>query len=495
MSIREVMYEHVLYAKLMLSKGVNLINCRVSLRKFLIVFFTGVMLFSVSSPAWSDSPSKPTLVSFTLTPDTIDVATSNAVASFDLTVQNPTGIASTQTMVTLADSAGNTLITYLTRTDMPINLSLQNVKFHGTLVIPSTLPPGAYTARSAPVIGLDSSGANSYPSDAFYASTTSKVVGAANSLLIRNGGNLNYNYSTFIGPTFNNVLGASFTNPKYLTAALPIWKVGESFDPSNFYQLNVATLSLKVSSSTPSTCPSNGATLTLIATGPCSFTVYTDKTSDYQYKKDDESVSITSARTKPIYTVGTIPTQSSAILPLSIQGPFVYGPLGLVTPVSATPTVCYPTGTYINIVSGGTCTLNYSTQATPTVLGSDIFPLTFQITRTSQSISFVTPGTAVFSRNSLTLAATSSSGLPVAFQSDAPSICSVNGNSLSLLKPGSCVVEAIQAGSATIAPASLAQTILVSSSPAPSRKIICVKAGKSKVFVGTKCPAGYKVKK
>ena len=477
------------------SKGVNLITCRMILRKSLVVFSAGVILFSVSSPAWSDSPSKPTLIAFTITPDTVDVATSNPAVSFDLIVQNPTGIASTQTMVTLADGAGNTLITYLTRTDMPINLNLQIVKFHGTLTIPSTVASGAYTARSAPIIGLDSSGANSYSSDAFYASTTSKVVGAANSLLIRNGGNLNYNYPTFIGPTFNNVLGVTFSNAKYSNVASPIWKVGETFDPINFYQLNVPTLSLKVSSSTPSTCPSNGTTLSFIAIGACSFTVYTDKTADYQYKKDDESVSITSARTKPIYTVGTIPSQSSSVLPLSIQGPFVYSPLGLLTPTSATPSVCYPTGTYINIISGGTCTLNYSTAATALFLASDVFPLTFQISRSPQNISFAPPESVPLSKKSLSLAATSSSGLPVTFKSNSPSICSLRENSLNFLKSGSCVVEAVQSGGTTIAPASVSQTILISGTIVPSKKIACIKARKTKTFAGLGCPAGYKPKR
>ena len=271
--------------------------------------------------------------------------------------------------------------------------------------------------------------------------------------------------------------------------------MGEIFDPKNYYQLKVPTLTLKIRANTPTVCTSDGILLTLVGVGSCSFTVYTDANSDYRFYQDNQVATIASARSKPVYSVGAIPTQSSASLPFTIQGPFIYGVLGLIVPSSASPEVCYATGAYINVISGGTCTLNYSSPASSSYLASDIYPLTFQITRSTQTVAFTAIPSAPIAGKTLSLSATSTSGLPITFQSDSPSICSVNGSSLNLLKSGSCVVEAVQSGSATIAPASLAQTILVSSAPAPSKKIVCVKAGKSKVFVGTKCPTGYKVKK
>jgi hypothetical protein len=100
----------------------------------------------------------------------------------------------------------------------------------------------------------------------------------------------------------------------------------------------------------------------------------------------------------------------------------------------------------------------------------------------------------------LTLTATASSGAPVTFQSDSPTICSVTGNSLNLLKAGNCQVEAIQVGSATVSPASVTQSIAVTgtlpaSKTGKAKTIICVKNGKSKTFTGSKCPAGFKAKK
>jgi len=240
--------------------------------------------------------------------------------------------------------------------------------------------------------------------------------------------------------------------------------------------------------------------VSLIATGNCEFVVYTDKTLDYQYKQDSQVVSITAARTKPTFTLGTIATQSSAVLPLSVQGPFVYGPTGLVIPTSATPTVCYAVGNYITVISGGTCTLNYASSASANYLASDATPLTFQITRTAQTVAFTPPASATLASKTLALSATASSGAPVSFQSDSPSICSVTGNSLNLLSVGTCQVEAVQVGSTTVSLASVTQSIAVTgtlpaSKTGKAKTIICVKNGKSKTFTGSKCPAGFKAKK
>ena len=460
-----------------------------------------IAFFGASQPAYADVPAVPTLVSFTMTPNSVDIATPNTTVTFDLVVSNPTGISSNQVLVTLTDGGSNTVFVPIIRTDSPVNSALQNVEFKGTYNVSSNLPTGVYKATAAPITGLTATGSQGYSTQTLSATTTSTVVGATNALLVRNGGYLNFAYSTFTGPAFNLTLGNHFVNPKFNSVPAPIWKVGESFSPSDYYELTVLTLALKMKTVTPAICTSNGTTMSLIATGTCEFIVYTDKTLDYQYKQDDEVVTVTGARTKPVLSLSSVSTQSSATLPLSIQGPFVYGPAGLVIPVSATPTVCFPVGSYITIISGGTCTLNYLSPATATSLASDLTPLTFQITRTAQIVNFTAPSTGQLANKTLTLSATASSGMPVTFQSDSPAICSVTGNSLNLLAPGNCQVEAIQAGTATVSPASATQSITVTGVAATAakkpaaKKIACVKNGKIKTFTAAKCPAGYKVKK
>jgi hypothetical protein len=241
--------------------------------------------------------------------------------------------------------------------------------------------------------------------------------------------------------------------------------------------------------------------MSLLTTGSCEFIVYTEKTSDYQYKQDDQVVVVTAARSKPSLSVSAIPTQSSKTLPLTIEGPFVYGVTGIVFPVSSTPLVCYPVGSYITIISGGTCLLNYSTPETSSYLASDIYSMTFQITRGAQTLTFNPPGIANLASKVLVLSANASSGAAVTFQSSSAGICSVTGNSLNLLAPGTCQVQASVLGSTTLEPASVTQSITLEGSVTPvpkkpvGKRIACVKEGKIKIFPGTKCPAGFKTKK
>ena len=471
------------------------------MKKLWFSLSTLLFLGSVLQPAQADTRTIPSVVSFTMSPDSVDLVAGNSTITFDLLVKNETGIYSTSDLVTVTDGGSNSFVTRLMRVDSPVNLSLQNVEFKGTYTITNTLATGVYSATAAPIVGATAGGSPGASTQEIPATTSSKVVGAENSLLVRNNGNLDFAYKTFIGPAFNTYLGIGYKNSKYNSVAAPVWKVGETFNPSDYYELEVPTLSLKVKTNTPKICSTDAKIITLIGEGDCSFIVYTEKTLDYQYKQDAVNVKIAAGRVKPTLTVGTVATQSSATLPLSIPGPLVYSPWAeLVIPVSATPSVCYPVGSYITVISGGTCTLNYSTSASTNYLASDVFPLTFQISRKAQTLTFTLPPAAAISSKIVALTATASSALPVTFKSLTLGNCSVTGNSLNLLAPGSCSVEADQAGSATIAPASATQSVMVTGAVQAAKKIsppklVCVKKGKSKIVTGIKCPTGYTLKK
>jgi hypothetical protein len=474
---------------------------KVRFSKVLFISMTLLGLTIASQPAQADVPPVPTLLSFTITPDSVDVVTSNTTITLDLIVNSPTGIFTTQTIATLTDGGANTLAIPLVRTESPVSNSLQTVEFKANYKLPSNLPAGVYKATAAPIYSLTSSAGQGYPIPELKATTTSTTLGAANALLVRNAGDLNFGFPTFVGPSFNRLLPRIFTNPKYNLAPAPIWKVGEVFNPSDYYELKVPTLALIVKVSTPKICTTNGTTLNLIATGDCGFIVYTNKSAEYQYKEDIENVTVTEARTKPSFQIGTVTTQNSNILPLSIQGPVVYSPFGLVIPAAITPSVCYPVGSFISIISGGTCTLNYSTPATADYVASEVTTLNFEITRSPQTVTFALPTTAELATKTLALSASSSSGAAVTYQTSSSNICAVTGNSLSLLRPGNCQVTAVQAGSAKIEPASITQTVVVLGAVALpvkkplAKKIICVKGRTSKTAVGSKCPKGYTVKK
>lgn len=464
------------------------------MKSYLRILGLLVLSLGLIQPFTASAAGKPVVVSFKMTPDSIDLATRNTTVSFDLVVSNPNGIATESTQLILTDGVSISLPALLVRTDSPVNNKLEIVTFHGSLVVPTSVTTGVYTASAKPITALNADGSIGFSTDTLYATSTSKVVGAEDALLVRNNGKLNYSYVTFKGPAYDKSLGISYTNPKFNIVADPIWKVGESFNPSDYYELTVPGLSLKVKANTTNYCTSDGKILRLIAIGSCSFTVYTDETSEYQNYKDNRVVTIAEARAKLTFKVGTIPTQSSDKLPLSIQGPFIYSPVGLIIPVSATPTVCYPVGSYITITSGGICTLNYSSPGSADYLPSDTYSLTFEITRSAQTLTFNLPTSISLIAGKINLSATASSGLLASFRSQTPSICEVAENSLILKKAGTCQVTAAQGGSARIAPISTTQSILVTGTKTIKR-IACIKNGEIKYFLSKKCPVGYKQKK
>ena len=167
-------------------------------------------------------------------------------------------------------------------------------------------------------------------------------------------------------------------------------------------------------------------------------------------------------------------------------------------PQSTTPTVCYATGFFVRIVGGGTCTLTYQTKESPTYLASDLYKVSFEVTRDPQTISFTLPTTASISSKSLPLTATASSGSAVAYSTTSTDVCSITGSTLNLLKNGNCSVTATQAGTSTLAPVSTTANITLTGTAAAAKKTIsCVKGSKTvkKTGISPKCPAGYKLKK
>jgi hypothetical protein len=179
---------------------------------------------------------------------------------------------------------------------------------------------------------------------------------------------------------------------KYTPSNLPIWKVGEIFNPNDFYELQVLGLPLNISSSTPLTCSSSGSDLKLLKEGACEFTVFTIKNKDYASRKSDQIVTITSARTKPVLNLEKILTQDVKEFPKIISIPEVYSPTdGWALPTSLTPTVCVGAGFYVRLVSGGECKLSYQTSESRSFLASDLYTQTFEILKDGKSVVTPTP--------------------------------------------------------------------------------------------------------
>ncbi|MBB5209465.1 choice-of-anchor J domain-containing protein [Chiayiivirga flava] len=72
---------------------------------------------------------------------------------------------------------------------------------------------------------------------------------------------------------------------------------------------------------------------------------------------------------------------------------------------------------------------------------------------TDQTITFDPLPDVAITAGTVTVSATASSGLPVSFSSDTPAVCTVAGNTVTLVTVGTCSIRASQAGNGTFAPA------------------------------------------
>jgi len=462
-----------------------------------------VLLITSLAPGVAQATERPVVESFTFTPNDLDLISVNTNVVFELVVSHPSGIKNTSTLATLIGPNGSSLATYLTRTDSPINLALSKVTFKGTLTVPQNIAAGAYSVTVAEVNNNSIAGYE-YGTGVITPKKIRDLVGAEYALLIRNSGDLNLNYDTFVGPTHDTRLSVSYNNPAiYNNNNPPIWKVGETYLPTKYFELRVPSLPLLVSSSTPTVCSTDGKELKLIAVGNCNFKVSTGKTRDYAVKESAQVVTITAARSKPELIMSVIANQTAKSLPKMIEIFRVFSPTGVyVMPQATTPTVCIASGFYVQIVGGGTCTLTYQSEANTSYFASDLYKVSFEVTRDPQTITF-TPVTSVdIATKSLILTATTSGGGAVTFSSSSNDNCTISGSTLNLLKAGNCVITASQAGTSTFAPITASATItltgaVVTPKPVVTKKtIVCVKGKTTKKVSGTnpKCPKGYKLK-
>ena len=463
-----------------------------------------ILLVVGLAPGVAQANERPVVESFTFTPNDLDLISANTNVAFELVVSHPSGIKNISTLATLTGPNGSTLATNLTRTDSPVNLAQTKVTFKGTLTVPQNIAAGAYTISVAEVNNNSSAGYE-YGTGVITPKKLRDLIGAEYTLLVRNSGDLNLIYDTFVGPTHNTTLGISYNNPAvYNNNNPPIWKVGETYLPSKYFESRVPSLALVVTSSTPTVCSADGTELKLIAAGNCTFKVSTAKTKDYALKENIQVVTITAARSKPELVMSLISNQTAKSLPKMIEIFRVFSPTGVyVMPQATTPTVCIASGFYVQIVGGGTCTLTYQSEANTSYLASDLYKVSFEVTRDPQTIAFAPVTTVDVATKSLTLSATASGGGAVTFTSTSTENCTISGSTLNLLKAGNCVISATQAGTSTLAPVSASAVIaltgtVVTPKPVVTKKtIVCVKGKTTKKVSGTnpKCPKGYKVKK
>ena len=445
---------------------------------------------------------QPTTQEFTASQVDVDLNNPDLKVNFEIIFTHPDGLGDTSTTLILTNSGTNTISTPLIRTDNPINFSNTRVVYRGSITIPRTFTPGVYTYSVDGVTSNLSNGLR-YSSGTVSGPLLRSLKGAEFGILVRDKGFLDLDYSTINGPTYESQSGKSYTNvAKYLSASEPIWKVGETINPNDYFESTIPGNKLQVATTTPDICSVDGNLMKLIAVGDCSFTVSTPRTNEYLPKIIYQSKAITAPRKLQTLTIETIATQSAKNLPITLLLSQVYASgmsaVEYVIPKSTTPDICDVSIYTLKIISGGQCVLIYQSLGNVEFLPTKVYTQSISIEREIQKISFLLPETEDISKENIALNASVTSGKVITYSSLTPEICSISGLGLNLLRTGKCSVTATQVGTPTLAPVSvIASTTITGTAVSAKKTITCIKGKTTKKVTSTnpKCPVGSKLKK
>ena len=96
----------------------------------------------------------------------------------------------------------------------------------------------------------------------------------------------------------------------------------------------------------------------------------------------------------------------------------------------------------------GTCIIDANQAGNANYNAATQLQQSFSVGKGSQTISFTQPPDTALTAGPVTLTATATSGLAVTFTSTTTAVCTVSGNSVTLVSAGTCTIDADQAGDA-----------------------------------------------
>jgi len=123
-----------------------------------------------------------------------------------------------------------------------------------------------------------------------------------------------------------------------------------------------------------------------------------------------------------------------------------------ITFTSNTPDICGVTDGNLVPLKQGECSITASQAGDATYAPGSSQQL-FKILQKTQTITFESPGFQDINAQPAPLAATADSGLAVSYTSTTPTVCTVSGNTLTLVSRGQCGLTASQDGDTNFAPA------------------------------------------
>lgn len=252
------------------------------------------------------------------------------------------------------------------------------------------------------------------------------------------------------------LLTQTITFPALPTAAVTDTSVSAAATASSGLPVTYTSL-------TPTACSvaADGA-LTLLTTGTCM--VQADQAGDSTYRPAPSSVTSFAV----VRASQAIDLDAPTSVRLDDTDVVVSGTATSALPVdyaSDTPSVCSVNSAgAVTLLAAGTCTITASQSGSDVYDPADDVQDSIQVTRLPQTITLTAPAVEDVSLGTVSITATADSGLPVTVTARPARVCTVDQDTLSLLRSGACRLTATAGGNATYLTApSVATTVQVTS--------------------------------
>lgn len=212
-------------------------------------------------------------------------------------------------------------------------------------------------------------------------------------------------------------------------------------------------LSVSFAALTTSVCTSNGNTITLVGAGLC--TIRAVQSGDATYNPAaavDRTFTVHKANQSILF--GSLSDKLTTDAPFAISASASSGLAVAFT--TQTPTVCTIVGDVVTLLDKGLCTMRAAQPGNDNYNAASSLEQSFVVrnpTLTNQAITFDPLPDMRLGNAPFTLTATASSGLAVTFVSQTPVVCTVEGETVTLLAAGFCTIQATQAGNDAFNPA------------------------------------------
>jgi streptogramin lyase len=284
--------------------------------------------------------------------------------------------------------------------------------------------------------GLAVSFASTTPAICTVTGSTASLIAAGNcNIEASQSGSVQYAAAQDVNRNFNVKAAAQTIS----FAAIAAQSIGAKL---NLSATASSGLAVNFSSTTPATCTVAGGMASMIAAGPCTIQASQPGNNEYSAAPNVSQSFMVNAQAQQTITFAAIAAQNvGTTLNLSATASS-----GLAVSFSSTtPAICTVSGGAASLIAGGNCIIEASQTGNGQYAAApNVFRL-FAVNLFPQTITFA----AIAGQNvgaTLNLSATASSGLPVSFLSGLHAVCTVSGNTVSIIAPGNCIIEASQAG-------------------------------------------------